>query len=90
MNTFKYDSLGRRIEKVSPTFTGIFAYDGQNLVEVTNSSGTVVARYQQGAGVDEPLAMLRSSSTRTIYKSSFSGTGVFATLPCLTRVELLK
>ena len=30
--TLKYDPLGRRIEKVSPTFTSIFAYDGDNLV----------------------------------------------------------
>ena len=45
MVTFKYDPLGRRIEKVSPTFTTIFAYDGDNLVETINSSGGVVARY---------------------------------------------
>ena len=31
--TFKYDPLGRRIEKVSPTVTSIFAYDGDNLIE---------------------------------------------------------
>jgi RHS repeat-associated protein len=61
--TFKYDPLGRRIEKVSPTFTSIFAYDGDNLIETTNSSGTVVARYEQTQNIDEPLAMLRSSAT---------------------------
>jgi hypothetical protein len=42
--TFKYDPMGRRIEKVSPTFTSIFAYDGDNLVETTNSGGTAVSR----------------------------------------------
>jgi RHS repeat-associated protein len=61
--TFKYDPLGRRTEKVSPTFTSIFAYDGDNLVETTNSSGAVVARYTQTQNIDEPLAELRSSAT---------------------------
>jgi hypothetical protein len=41
----------------------VFAFDGDNLVEETNSSGTAVARYSQGLNIDEPLAMLRSSTT---------------------------
>jgi RHS repeat-associated protein len=61
--TFKYDPFGRRIEKVSPTTTSIYAYDGDNLVEETNSSGTAVARYSPGLNIDEPLSMLRSSTT---------------------------
>lgn len=61
--SFKYDPFGRRIEKVSPTTTSIFAYDGDNLIEETNSSGTAVARYSDGLNIDEPLAMLRSSTT---------------------------
>ncbi|MGC1616082.1 MAG: RHS repeat-associated core domain-containing protein [Candidatus Acidiferrum sp.] len=61
--SFKYDPFGRRIEKVSPTTTSIFAYDGDNLIEEANSAGTVVARYSQGLNIDEPLAMLRSSTT---------------------------
>jgi RHS repeat-associated protein len=61
--TFKYDPMGRRIDKTSSGTTSIYAYDGQNLTEETNASGTVIARYEQGTGVDDPLAMLRSSST---------------------------
>ena len=61
--SFKHDPFGRRIEKISPTTTSIFAYDGNNLVEETNSSGAVVARYTQGTNIDEPLAMLRSAAT---------------------------
>jgi RHS repeat-associated protein len=61
--TFKYDPLGRRIEKVSPTFTSIFGYDGDNLIEETNASGGVVARYTQTQNIDQPLAMFRSSAT---------------------------
>jgi RHS repeat-associated protein len=62
-HSFKYDPLGRRIEKVSPTTTSVFAYDGDNLIDETNSSGTVVTRYEQTQNIDEPVAMLRSSAT---------------------------
>jgi len=61
--TFKYDPFGRRIYKSSSSGTSIFAYDGDNLIEETNSSGAAVARYSQTQNIDEPLAMLRSSTT---------------------------
>ena len=61
--TLKYDPFGRRIYKSSSSATSVFAYDGDNLVEETNASGTAVARYSQGLNIDEPLAMLRSSTT---------------------------
>jgi len=38
-------------------------YNGDNLIEETNSSGAVVARYMQTQNIDEPLAMLRSGAT---------------------------
>jgi YD repeat-containing protein len=60
---FKYDPFGRRIEKILPTTTSIFAYDGDNLVETVNGSGGVVARYTQGHNTDESLAMERGSTT---------------------------
>lgn len=62
-NTFKYDPFGRRIEKISPTTTSIFAYDGDNLIETVNSTGGLVAHYTQGEGIDEPLAMQRGATT---------------------------
>ncbi len=61
--SFKYDPFGRRIYKSSSAGTSVYAYDGQNLIEETNLSGAVVARYAQTESVDEPLAMLRSSTT---------------------------
>ena len=60
--TFKYDPFGRRIQKISPSFTSIFVYDGSNLIETLNASGAEVASYTQTRNVDEPLAELRSSS----------------------------
>jgi YD repeat-containing protein len=61
--TFKYDPFGQRIYKSSSSGTSIYAYDGDNLIEETNSSGTAVARHTQGLNIDEPLAMLRSGAT---------------------------
>ena len=71
--TFAYDPFGRRIEKASSAGTSIYAYDGDNLVEETNSSGAVVARYSQGLNIDEPLAMLRSATT-SFYEADGLGT----------------
>ena len=61
--TFKYDPFGRRIYKQSPSFTSIFVYDGPNLIETLNASGTEVASYTQTQEIDETLAELRSSTT---------------------------
>lgn len=61
--SFKYDPFRRRIEKISPTASSIFAYDGDNLAETVNASGGVVARYAQDLNIDAPLAMLRGTTT---------------------------
>ena len=61
--SFKYDPFGRRIYKSSSSATSAYAYDGDNLVEQTNATGGVVARYEETQNIDEPLAMLRSNAT---------------------------
>lgn len=60
---FKYDPFGRRIYKQSPTAASVFAYDGANLIEETNSTGAAVARYAQTQYIDEPLVELRSGTS---------------------------
>jgi len=60
---FKYDPFWRRIYKSSASGVSIYVYDGDNLVEETNASGAVVARYSQTENLDEPLAMLRGGTT---------------------------
>jgi RHS repeat-associated protein len=62
-DSFKYDPSGHRIYKSSSAGTSIYVYDGENLIEETNSSGAAVARYSQTQNIDEPLAMLRSGAT---------------------------
>src|SRR6266513_1531924 len=61
--SFKYDPFGRRIYKSSSAGTSIYAYERDNLIEETNSSGAAVARYEPTQNIDEPLAMLRSGAT---------------------------
>lgn len=60
--TFKYDPFGRRIEKISPTTTSIFVYDGDSLIETTNGSGSEVAAYTPTQNIDESLAMDRNGT----------------------------
>ena len=47
-------------------------YDNPNVLEELDGSGNVLARYTQGLGVDEPLAMLRSGAT-SFYESDGLG-----------------
>jgi RHS repeat-associated protein len=61
--SLKYDPIGHRIYKSSSSGTSIYLYDGDNLIEETNSSGTAIARYSPNLNIDEPLALLRSGAT---------------------------
>jgi len=61
--TFKYDPLSRRIQKASSSSVTNYLYDNINSVQEIDGSGAIVARYTEGAGVDEPLAMLRSATS---------------------------
>jgi RHS repeat-associated protein len=57
--SFRYDPMGRRIQKTTSSGATEYLYDGANIVSELNVSGSVVASYMQGAGIDEPLAMKR-------------------------------
>jgi RHS repeat-associated protein len=61
--TFKYDPFGRRIQKSSATGTTDFAYDGANIIAELNPAGAIIAKYAQGEGIDQPLAMARNGVT---------------------------
>ena len=70
--TFKYDPLGRRIEKqhvtltdgITKTTTTTYVYDGDNIIqEIANDGGaTTRTFYTHGQGIDEPLAMERNGN----------------------------
>jgi len=60
--TLKYDPFRRRIQKGSSSGTTTYLYDGRNSVAEVDASGTLLARYAQGAGIDEPLAEIRGGT----------------------------
>ena len=57
-----YDPLGHRIQKASSTGTTNYVYDGADIVAEVDAAGALLARYAQGASIDEPLAELRGSA----------------------------
>jgi RHS repeat-associated protein len=64
---YKYDPFGRRVQKAftqgSTTTTTNYIYDGMNVLEEVDNSGSVLARYTQGNTADEPLMEVRAGAT---------------------------
>jgi RHS repeat-associated protein len=60
--TFKYDPFGRRMQKSGASVTN-YVYDGANAIEEVDASENLLAKYSQGAGIDEPLSESRSGAT---------------------------
>ncbi|MEK6762395.1 MAG: LamG-like jellyroll fold domain-containing protein [Nitrospirota bacterium] len=63
ISTYRYDGLGRRIEKVTPTGTRRYIYDGEDIVLEYDGSNVLQARYTHGPGIDEPIAVTKGGST---------------------------
>ena len=65
--TYKYDALGRRIQRTSSGgVSANFIYDGQDVVKDINSDGSVV-EYLNGPGIDNKIRQKGSSSSTTYY-----------------------
>jgi|SRR5215469_1788202 len=60
---FRYDPFGRRIQKSGPLGTTNFLYDGANLLQEVDNSGSLLAHYTQSGLIDETLSEVRSSTT---------------------------
>jgi RHS repeat-associated protein len=79
--TFKYDPLGRRIQKSGPNGTTNFVYDEANIIAEVDNAGNEVARYDRTESLDEPLAEVRSGTT-AFYQQD--GLGSVTSLSSLT------
>jgi RHS repeat-associated protein len=66
--TFRYDPFGRRIQKSGPLGTTNYLYDGLSLIEEVDGSETILAKYAQARGIDEPLSEIRAG-TASYYQS---------------------
>jgi RHS repeat-associated protein len=60
---YRYDGLGRRIEKSVNGVVTQYVYDGQDILFEYSSGGTLAARYTHGPGVDEVLSVRRGGTT---------------------------
>lgn len=63
---YKYDGLGRRVEKevvdVTTTITR-FIYDNEDILLELDGSNNITARYTHGPGIDEPLIMEKGGAS---------------------------
>lgn len=62
-STYRYDGLGRRIEKVANGQTKRYIYDGEDILLEYDGSNVLQARYTHGPGIDEPIAVTKGGST---------------------------
>lgn len=61
--SFKYDPMGRRIQKAGPLGIMNYLYDGLDLIQELDATANDLASYAQGSGLDQPLATLRAGAT---------------------------
>lgn len=61
--TYRYDALGRRIEKNVNGVITRYIYDNEDIFLEFDGSDQLVASYLHGPGVDEPIAMTRGGTT---------------------------
>ena len=62
-STYRYDGLGRRIEKVANGQTKRHVYDGEDILLEYDGANILQARYTHGPGIDEPIAVTKGGST---------------------------
>jgi RHS repeat-associated protein len=61
-STYRYDGLGRRIEKVANGQTKRYIYDGEDILLEYDGTNTLQARYTHGPGIDEPIAVTKGTT----------------------------
>jgi len=72
---YKYDYIGRRIEKnIGGTITK-YVYDGDNIIAEYDDSNNLVARYVYGPSIDEPIRMEKLAGTPQICYYHFDALG---------------
>jgi RHS repeat-associated protein len=75
--SYKYDYLGRRIQKTvhSSQNTTKYVYDGDQIIAEYSGDGTLLKKYIYGPSIDEPIMMLVVNGTETRYYYHFDGLG---------------
>ncbi len=71
-STYRYDGLGRRIEKVANGQTKRYVYDGEDILLEYDGSNVLQARYTHGPGIDEPIAVTKGGNTFFYHQDGLS------------------
>ena len=75
---FQYDGFGRRVRRDVDGVATFLFYDGGRVIEEQNSSGSTLATYVYGRGIDEILRMDRAGQTRLFHQDGL-GSVMFVT-----------
>ena len=62
-SSYRYDGLGRRIEKVANGQTRRYIHDGEDILLEYDGNNVLQARYTHGPGIDEPIAVTKDATT---------------------------
>jgi len=60
---YRYDGLGRRIEKEVDSVVTQYIYDNEDILLELDGSNNILARYTHGPGIDEPLVMEKAGQS---------------------------
>ncbi len=71
--TYKYDGLGRRIEKAVAGSVTRYVYDGEDILLEYDGTNTFLARYSHGDQVDQPLMLQKAGVGHFYYHSNHQG-----------------
>ncbi len=71
--TYKYDGLGRRIEKDVAGNITRYVYDGEDILLEYDGTNTFTARYSHGDQVDQPLVLQKAGQGFFYYHSNHQG-----------------
>ncbi|MCA1791646.1 MAG: hypothetical protein LC667_17880, partial [Thioalkalivibrio sp.] len=64
---YRYDALGRRIEKNVDAAVTRYLYDGEDIALETDAAGSLLRRYRHGDGTDQPLVLEDAQSGESFF-----------------------
>lgn len=70
---YKYDPLGRRIEKTVDSNIRRYVYDNEDIIAILDGSNTPIETFTHGPGIDEPLIMTKPDGANYYYHADGLG-----------------
>src|SRR6202012_5189489 len=71
--TYAYDPLGRRTTKTVNSTATNFVHDGDTEIAEYDGSGNLLRRFVPGPAVDDDIAMVTASGTKTFFHTDKMG-----------------